>query len=62
MGRKVRTIQTNFTSGEIDPLLAARTDVKHYYNGLDKARNVLGVPQGPIGRRPGLKYLDQICP
>ena len=40
--------QTNFTSGEIDPLLKARTDIKQYQNGADKLTNVLVQPQGGV--------------
>ena len=54
------TLQTTFTSGEQDPLLLARRDIKHYYNGLEKARNVLIIPQGAAVRRPGLRYRDTV--
>lgn len=57
---RVSTLQATFTSGELDPLLTARSDVKHYYNGADKLRNVLPIPQGGAGRRPGLKYVDDV--
>ncbi len=59
MSRAV-TIQTNFTTGEVDPLLKARIDIQQYYNALDKARNVLVQPQGGVDRRPGLQYIDEI--
>jgi len=59
MSRSV-TLQTNFTTGEIDPLLTSRIDINQYYNGLDKARNVLIQPQGGVIRRPGLEYVDTI--
>jgi hypothetical protein len=54
------TIQTNFTTGEIDPLLASRIDIGQYYNGLDKARNVTIQPQGGVERRQGLQFIKQI--
>ena len=61
MSRAV-TLQTNFTTGEIDPLLTSRIDINQYYNGLDKARNVLIQPQGGVVRRPGLEYrYNSIC-
>lgn len=51
-------MQTNFTSGELDPLLRARVDLKSTYsNALEKAQNVVCQPQGGITRRPGTKYL-----
>jgi len=52
--------QTNFTSGEIDPLLRARTDIAQYQNGAEKLTNVLVQPQGGVKRRPGLKHLYQL--
>jgi len=54
------TIQTNFTTGEVDPLLKSRIDIKQYYNALDKARNILIQPQGGVERRPGLQFIKQI--
>ena len=45
MGR-VTAIQTNFTNGEIDPLLRGRTDIEQFYNGLETATNVIIEPQG----------------
>ena len=59
MSRAV-TIQTNFTTGEVDPLLRSRIDINQYTNALDKARNVLIQPQGGLERRPGLQYIDEI--
>ena len=53
-------IQTNFTSGEIDPLLRARVDIKQYANGASKLTNVFVQPQGGVKRRPGLKHIWQI--
>jgi hypothetical protein len=50
------TLQTNFNSGELDPRLAARTDVKQFYQGAATAKNVLSMPQGGIKRRPGMGY------
>jgi hypothetical protein len=52
--------QTNFTSGEIDPLVRARTDIKQYVNGADKLTNVLVQPQGGVKRRPGLKHIYEL--
>ena len=52
------SIQTNFTSGELDPLLRARVDLKGTYNNaLEKATNVVCQPQGGITRRGGTKYI-----
>ena len=54
------TMQTNFTSGELDPLIRARTDLKTYSNALEKATNVVCQPQGGITRRPGTKYIASL--
>ena len=59
MSRAV-TIQTNFTTGEVDPLLKSRIDINQYYNALDQARNVLIQPQGGIERRPGLQFIYEV--
>lgn len=53
-------IQTNFSTGELDPLLRARIDLQQYNNALAKATNVVIQPQGGMRRRPGLKYLAEL--
>ena len=50
---RVIDIQNSFTSGELDPKLIARDDVKAYDAGLTTALNVVVLPQGGIKRRPG---------
>jgi hypothetical protein len=54
------TIQTNFTAGEIDPLLRSRIDIASYQNGLETAQNVICQPQGGITRRSGLRYINAL--
>ena len=49
--------QTNFSSGELDPLLRARSDLAQYQNGMERAKNVIVQPQGGIRRRDGLRFL-----
>jgi hypothetical protein len=51
------SIQTNFSTGELDPLLRARVDLGAYANALEEATNVVCQPQGGIRRRPGTKYI-----
>jgi hypothetical protein len=53
-------IQTNFSSGELDPLLRARIDLAQYNNALAKATNVVIQPQGGLRRRPGLKHIAEL--
>jgi len=54
------SIQTNFSTGELDPLLRARVDLQAYSNALEEATNVVCQPQGGIRRRPGLKYITAL--
>lgn len=53
-------IQTNFTTGELDPLLRARIDLDQYNNALEKATNVVIQPQGGMKRRPGTRHLFEL--
>ena len=53
---RVLNFQTNFVSGVLDPRLAARTDIKQYYQGCAEGTNVLSLPQGGLKRRPGMAY------
>lgn len=54
------SIQTNFSTGELDPLLRARVDLTAYSNALEKATNVVCQPQGGIRRRPGSRYITAL--
>ncbi len=54
------TVQTNFTTGELDPLLRARIDLKSYENALETAQNVFCQPQGGITRRSGTRYINSL--
>lgn len=53
-------LQSNFSTGELDPLLRARVDLQAYNNALAKATNVLIQPQGGMRRRPGTKYVAEL--
>ena len=53
-------LQTNFSTGELDPLLRARVDLQQYSNALAKATNVICQPQGGLRRRPGLEYIAEL--
>jgi len=57
---RVVRIQTNFSAGEMDPLLRSRIDLEQYYNALETATNVFILPQGGAKRRDGLKYIYQL--
>ena len=54
---RIVQFQTNFSVGELDPLLRARTDLQQYNNALDTAQNVIVQPQGGIRRRPGTEFI-----
>jgi len=54
---KIVQFQTNFSVGELDPLLKARTDLQQYQNSLEEATNVTIQPQGGAKRRPGLRFI-----
>lgn len=57
---RVVQIQTNFTSGEIDPKLRARIDLNQYYNALETATNISIQPQGGITRRDGSRFVSEL--
>ena len=54
---RIIQIQNDFTSGELDPKLRARTDIAQYKSGLDTAKNVSIQPQGGAKRRDGTKFI-----
>ena len=57
---RILNIQTNFTVGEVDPLLRGRIDLNQYYSALKSAENVVVIPQGGVRRRPGLKFIYEL--
>lgn len=57
---RVTQYQSNFTVGEIDPLLVGRIDIQQYASGLSKAQNIVVLPQGGFERRPGLRFMADI--
>jgi hypothetical protein len=54
---RIIQIQNDFTSGELDPKLRARTDISQYKSGLTTARNVSIQPQGGAKRRDGTQFI-----
>jgi len=58
---KVNVSQTSFTSGELDPRLAARHDYDGYYKGAETLENVVCLGQGGVARRGGMKYIDTLA-
>jgi len=49
----IQYVHSNFTAGELSPLLYSRIDFDGYYKGLKQARNTLILPQGGGTRRFG---------
>jgi hypothetical protein len=56
----VKLVQTNFSSGEVDPLLDMRHDTGAYMNGARKLRNVALLNQGGVARRAGTNHLNTL--
>lgn len=56
----LRQFYTNFTAGEITPLLSSRVDSNAYKNGVKSLKNFRILSQGGIRRRGGLKYLQTL--
>lgn len=54
---RIVQFQTNFSVGELDPLLRSRTDLNQYKNALETAENVTIQPQGGARRRAGLEFI-----
>ena len=54
---RVNLLKTNFTAGEVSPLLFGRGDLCAYENGAATLRNVFIHPTGGVYRRPGLRYV-----
>ena len=57
---RIVSVQSNFTTGEIDPKINARIDLQQYYNGLQTATNVTILPQGGVTRRDGSEFVAEV--
>ena len=53
------TIAT-FSSGELDPRMRGRTDVKQYVQGALRMRNFRQLAQGGIQTRPGTDFVASL--
>lgn len=56
----LRQFYTNFTAGELTPLLSSRMDSDAYKNGAKTLRNFRMRAQGGITRRGGCQYLQTL--
>jgi len=59
---RLRPVKTNFTNGEVDPLILMRSDLELFVNGAAKMRNAWSFPQGGFRRRDGLEFSTAIPP
>ena len=57
---KLHTVQTNFSSGEIDPDMRVRVDAGAYQNGAKTLTNVRILNTGGIERRPGTWHMADL--
>ena len=55
-----RTVQVNFSRGEIAPALYGRFDVDAWQSALKKARNVLVLKYGGVTKRPGTRLVAEV--
>lgn len=56
----VYRVKRSFSSGELSPLLEARTELSSVKQGCRILRNMHLLPQGPVTRRNGLEYLNAL--
>ena len=57
---KTHVLQSSFNNGVLDDRMAARLDIKQYYQGVLQGENVQFLPQGGVRRRPGFRFIDKI--
>lgn len=55
----MNNIITNFTRGELSPLLHGRNDLEAYYKGAEELENFIVLPTGGIVRRPGFRVIEE---
>jgi len=55
-------LQSNFTAGELSPLMYARADFQGYYKGAKKLRNIIVLPQGGATARFGTSIISDELP
>lgn len=57
---KVSPIQSDFIGGEFSPLLKGRIDSDLYKKGLDTCENYIPILQGPVVRRSGTQFINEV--
>lgn len=58
---QLRTIQTNFTGGEMSPEMQSRVDVSKYQAGIKRGENFIVRPQGGLSFRGGFRQVCEIA-
>ena len=53
-------IRTNFTAGELSTLINSRTQFQRYFNGSEILENWVVLAQGPIFRRKGFRFIEEV--
>jgi len=53
-------IQTSFNGGELSPLMYGRVDFDRYRSSLATCLNWIPLVQGPLTRRPGTYFCDEV--
>ena len=57
---RVTPIKTNFTAGELSPLLDGRIDIAKYSNGCKQLQNMIPLTQGCAVRRGGTMFVSEV--
>lgn len=55
---RANPLQGAFNAGELTPRLHARVDFTKYPAGLEKAENLICLPEGGLTRRPGSRFVS----
>lgn len=53
-------LKTSFASGELDPLMLGRIDLRAHEDGARRLRNVVVHPGGGVSRRPGTRIVAEV--
>lgn len=56
----IKLLQRSFAGGEITSELAGRIDLSKYQTGLSLCRNFVVLPHGPVARRPGFEFVNEV--
>ena len=57
---KAKVIKTNFTGGELSPLMFGRVDTVKYQNGAARLQNMLVRQQGGAWKREGSRFIGAV--